>query len=260
MCRIAKLVTETTVFGRQQDGPLLLRKPFYPDTVTKALMFPHSTYDDPLAAKFRQFVKSPGFPCVGAKSALTKGQLQFAVARDLTSPSDDARLYRSLLEFVSHYRATKALFQSFVVIFRASTMLSERAFERHLWQRLQSLTDLDAAFGHPPDHRVSSDPRSPHFSLSFGGEAFFAVGLHPNASRPARRFSYPTIVLNPHDQFEELRRQNVYGKMRKHILEKEIALSGSVNPMLREFGEASEAPQYSGRIVDDGWKCPFRRK
>ena len=32
---------------------------------------------------------------------------------------------------------------------------------------------------------------------------------------------------------------------------------GSLNPMLAQHGEASEARQYSGRQVDDGWKCPF---
>lgn len=216
--------------------------------------------DDVLAAKFRQFVRSSGFPCVGAKSALKKDQLHFAVAGDLRSPSDDARLYRALLEFARHYQATKDLFQSFVIIFHAPATLSERGFEACLWNRLQAFTDLDTASGHPADHRVSTDPHSPHFSLSFGAEAFFAVGLHPNASRPARRFSYPVIVLNPHEQFEELRRLNLYEKMRQRIRAKEVAQSGSINPMLHQFGEASEAPQYSGRIVEDGWICPFHRQ
>ena len=41
------------------------------------------------------------------------------------------------------------------------------------------------------------------FSLS--GTAFFVVGLHPNASRPARQFSSPVLVFNLHAQFERLR-------------------------------------------------------
>lgn len=222
-------------------------------------MCPGSVDDDPLATKFRCFVKSRVFPCVGAKSALTRGQLHFAVAHDLRAPSDDARLYQALLEFVRHYRARKVLFQSFVIIFQAPVTLSEHGFEQYLWKRLQSFTDLDTAHGHSADTRVSADPRSPHFSLSFGAEAFFAIGLHPNASRPARRFPHPVIVLNPHDQFDELRRRGVYQRMRRHILSNELAISGSINPMLCEFGEASEAAQYSGRIVEDGWRCPFHR-
>jgi FPC/CPF motif-containing protein YcgG len=52
---------------------------------------------------------------------------------------------------------------------------------------------------------VSADPNDPHFSLSFGGEAFFVVGLHPRASRPARRFERPAPIFNLRDQFEQQR-------------------------------------------------------
>ena len=38
------------------------------------------------------------------------------------------------------------------------------------------------------------------------------------------------------------------------------ALAGSRNPMLARHGEASEARQYSGRVVDDAWQCPFHYK
>ena len=35
---------------------------------------------------------------------------------------------------------------------------------------------------------------------------------------------------------------------------------GDVNPMLTDFGDRSEAAQYSGRHVDGGWRCPFQAK
>ena len=216
--------------------------------------------DDALVTEFRQFVRRPSFPCVGAKAALTKGQLEFAVAHDLRAASADMQIYSALCNFAKRSQVGKTLFRSFVVLFRCPLTLNERAFEHHMWARLQALTDLDTQHGQPRDEHVSADPANPHFSLSFGGEAFFAVGLHPGASRAARRFSHPAIVFNPHYQFEELRRQGLYEKMRKRIVEKEVAVSGSVNPMLREFGEASEAPQYSGRLVEEGWTCPFHRK
>ena len=84
------------------------------------------------------------------------------------------------------------------------------------------------------------------------------VGLHPNASRPARRFPRPTLVFNLHDQFERLRAEGRYEKMRDKIIERDVALAGEPNPMLARHGEASEARQYSGRAVDDAWACPFR--
>ena len=104
---------------------------------------------------------------------------------------------------------------------------------------------------------MSPDPDDSHFSLSFGGEAFFIVGLHPNASRPARRFPHPTLVFNLHDQFERLRAEGKYEGMREKILVRDEALAGTRNPMLARHGEASEARQYSGRAVGDGWRCPF---
>ena len=104
---------------------------------------------------------------------------------------------------------------------------------------------------------MSSDPDDPHFSLSFGGEAFFVVGIHPNASRPARRFAKPALVFNLHDQFERLRAEGRYEGMREKILVRDEALAGSRNPMLERHGAASEARQYSGRVVDEGWACPF---
>ena len=111
--------------------------------------------------------------------------------------------------------------------------------------------------GQDYDPRVSPDPANPHFSLSFGGEAFFVVGLHPNASRPARRFERPTLTFNLHDQFEQLRALGKYETIREKILTRDERLAGSRNPMLARHGEASEARQYSGRAVDDDWRAPF---
>ncbi len=126
-----------------------------------------------------------------------------------------------------------------------------------MWARIQSLTDKDAWLEQPYDKRVSSDPSDPHFSLSFGGEAFFVVGMHPKASRPARRFDSPVMVFNLHDQFEQLRAENRYETIRSKILERDEKLAGSINPMLAKHGETSEAKQYSGRLTEDDWKCPF---
>ena len=36
-----------------------------------------------------------------------------------------------------------------------------------------------------------------------------------------------------------------------------MQLQGSINPMLSDFGEATEARQYSGRAVEDDWRAPF---
>jgi FPC/CPF motif-containing protein YcgG len=46
--------------------------------------------------------------------------------------------------------------------------------------------------------------------------------------------------------------------MRDAIISRDVALAGTPNPMLARHGEASEAAQYSGRVVSDDWQCPFR--
>lgn len=205
------------------------------------------------------FIKDPAFPCVGAKSALRKGQLDTYVARSIDSAWNDVEIQDRLMQFAWRYREQPRLFTSFAVIFQGPDDVDELRFEQHLWDRVQSLTQKDSWRGQRPDPRVSADPDDPHFSLSFGGEAFFVVGLHPRASRPSRRFAHPTMVFNLHDQFEALREQHRYEKLRDSILERDLELTGSLNPMLARHGTISEARQYSGRKVPDGWTCPYQR-
>jgi len=222
-------------------------------------MLPPTTDDDhPLAECFRAFVRDAAFPCVGAKSALAKGQMRIVVARDIRSGWDDLRIYPGLLDLAKSYADDPVLFQTFVVLFEQDWALAEDGFEAAMWARIQSLSDKDAMFAQTPDARVSSNPGDPHFSLSFGGQAFFVVGLHPGASRPARRFSRPAMVFNLHDQFEQLREQGRYEKLRTTILDRDVAVAGSINPMLSRHGEGSEARQYSGRAVGNDWECPYR--
>jgi uncharacterized protein len=216
--------------------------------------------EHPLAEAFRQFVRDTSFPCVGAKSALARGTMNFLIARDMRSAWDDLRIYAALYGFTNRYKSDPSLFQSVVLLFEDATPMPEEAFEANLWARLQSLSDKDEWLGQPFDTRVSDDPEDPHFSLSFGGEAFFVVGLHPGASRPARRFQVPAMVFNLHDQFERLRADGRYEKLRETIITRDVAIAGSVNPMLARHGTASEARQYSGRVVDEAWRCPFSRR
>lgn len=211
-----------------------------------------------IAAEFRAFIDRTDFPCVGAKSAQARGFLDIVVAFDMRSAWDDLRIHDRLMEWAERYRDDPEGLRSIAVIFAQPTNLSEAEFEKLLWDRIQSFAEKDNWLGQPYDPRVSADPTDPHFSLSFGGEAYFVVGLHPNASRPARRFAHPTMVFNLHDQFERLRDDGRYERMRQAILERDKQLAGHINPMLAKHGEDSEARQYSGRIVDDDWTCPFQ--
>jgi len=211
-----------------------------------------------IADEFPDHVAATEFPCVGAKSALARGLLEVIVAFDMRSSWDDLRIHGKLLQWAQTYRNDPEGLRSVAIVFAQPSDIDEVEFERLLWERLQSFADKDNWLGQPYDPRVSPDPSDPHFSLSFGGEAYFVVGLHPQASRPARRFAHPTMVFNLHNQFEHLRSDGRYERMREAILERDRNLAGDINPMLARHGESSEARQYSGRAVEEDWACPFR--
>lgn len=147
--------------------------------------------------------------------------------------------------------------QSFLAVFPDKAVQSEKDFERLLWQQL---IELDSLSNDEWDAAVSSDPENPEFSFSIAGNAFYIVGMHPNSSRISRRSPFPTLVFNLHQQFENLRRRHVFKNIQQKIRQRDIALQGNENPMLRDFGTESEAKQYSGRKVEADWKCPFHRK
>jgi len=210
-----------------------------------------------IAAELRAFVAEPDFPCVGAKAALRRHQLEILVASDIRHGAHDRILTERLQAFAVKHDVDDKMFVSQAVVYRGGGQLSETEFETFLWQRLTALHTIDAEdFRWDPN--VDSDPESPHFSLSIGGKGFFVVGLHPSASRLARRFKYPTLVFNLHAQFEKLREEGRYETIRTTTIERDIALQGTPNPMLARHGNGSAAAQYSGRNVSKGWKCPFR--
>jgi FPC/CPF motif-containing protein YcgG len=205
---------------------------------------------------FRALVEDPDFVCVGAKSGVHRSTYRMGLYGEMGSHHATASLAHDLDAFVEEHRGPLPSFTSFIASFTAPVAPDEGAFEALLWGQLQALHDRDAHQQWDPS--VSFDPRDPAFSFSFAGQAFFVVGLHPRSSRWARRFAWPTLVFNRHDQFESLRRDGRYGSIRDAIRARDVALQGTANPMLSNFGSDSEARQYSGRAVDDAWVCPFK--
>lgn len=211
-----------------------------------------------LIRQFEQFIAADSFPCVGAKSALKRGQIVYQIETDLRGGPAGATV-DALQCFSQEYGQDATLFRSMVVLFRQPGTLTEKAFEAQLWQYLQAMHDADAVH-HEWDPRVSKDPESADFSFSVGGRGYYVVGLHPGPSRTARRFVRPALVFNLHDQFERLRSDGKYGTIRDTIIERDTRLEGTRNPMLKPFGSSSEARQYSGRAVDERWTCPFHAR
>jgi len=77
------------------------------------------------------------------------------------------------------------------------------------------------------------------------------------ALRDSRHPDGPALVFNLHEQFEALRASGKYARLRDVIRERDAALQGTINPMVSDHGNSSEARQYSGRAVESDWVAPF---
>jgi uncharacterized protein len=207
--------------------------------------------------EYLSFINAKEFPCIAAKAAVANQQVRCMVAGNMACPKDDYDILQFLYNFADEYRTSKNFYYSAVIIFSGSDIYNEEMFDALLWQRLNALQYLDAK-NYDYDNRVEKNPASAKFSFSIKEEAFYIIGLHAASSRQARQFKYPALVFNPHAQFEQLKTINKYEKMKQAVRKRDIALSGSVNPMLQDFGESSEVYQYSGRKYDDSWKCPLK--
>lgn len=214
------------------------------------------TEESRIIDEYQEYILNKDFPCVAARAAVNRQQIKCMVAEHIACPKDDVTILQFLYAFIDEYRQSDELFHSAAIIFKNTDLLGEKLFDTFLWQRLQQLANLDAQqFKY--DSRVNPDPTSPDFSFSLKEEAFFIIGLHPESSRPARQFRYPTLVFNPHAQFEQMRENEQYQKMQNIVRKRDEAYAGSINPMLQDFGSASEVYQYSGRQYDQTWQCPL---
>ncbi len=205
-------------------------------------------------------------PCVAARSAFNSGSYRFGVYDALGSERATAGLAADLKRFATgageadgEAAADESDFATFIAVFEdplepVEDESPEVTFEGRLWDQLQALHEVDGADWDPA---TSSDPDHQKFSFSFAGRSFYIIGMHPDASRPARRFPRPALVFNLHAQFERLRETGSYEKMRDVIRDRDTQQTGGMNPMLADFGKRSEAVQYSGRAVEGAWKCPF---
>jgi hypothetical protein len=205
---------------------------------------------------FREFVMRQEFPCVGARAAFNSGSYVVAVYDTLASDSATAKLAHDLCDFTRSGMREASEYATFVAVFAGVEGSDEVAFEQALWAQLQKLHAVDVRH-FDWDPMSSADPTDPQFSFSFAGQALYVIGMHPNSSREARRFRWPAMVFNPHEQFEKLRADGKWKRMQQTIRERDMQLQGSINPMLSDFGEVTEARQYSGRAVEDDWRAPF---
>jgi FPC/CPF motif-containing protein YcgG len=207
-------------------------------------------------AQFGSMLKSPSWPCLMGRQAIVDGRYAFSILDELGSRASAEATRNAIVKFNEQFprRERSPQYASYIAVFRSPVCATEEAFEALLWRHLQMIHDGDVSSWNA---EVSPDPAHPRFSFSVGGRAFYVIGMHSAASRYARRFAYPALIFNPHDQFEALRAAAVFDRVKAAVQRADRELQGSTNPMLTDHGVISEARQYSGRKVEGDWRCPF---
>lgn len=216
---------------------------------SEAALFIHTQY--------RNMILSPSFACPGAKTTFLQGTYRFGVFDVMGTKETAHALGSSLRRFIADRATWNTMFTGFVSCYKEPIPMSQEQFARGLWQMLQELHVNDLSEWDP---LTSADPESPDFAFSFGGMSFFIAGMHSGSPRFTRRFAWPTLNFNAHEQFRYLRNEGIFEKFRDRVRERDTKLQGYVNPVSTEFGNISEAIQYTGQIQNPEWKCPFHKK
>jgi FPC/CPF motif-containing protein YcgG len=204
---------------------------------------------------FIKKILSENFSCIGAKASMTNASYEFCLLEKMGSEKSTHDLYMSLQSFAQKRQKMDKRFASFIACFSNHAEITPNQFEHLLWKQLYLLHQHDEFEW---DNRVSDDINNPYFSFSIAGEAYFVTGMCPDHPRKCREFSYPVLVFNSHDQFKYLKKINLFEKIKKIVRLRELKYNGSINPNAVDFGEQSEALQYSGLRASKDWQCPFR--
>ena len=148
-----------------------------------------------------------------------------------------------------------AVLKTFVSVFPLTEIISQDDFASQYWRFAQTLVDLSSQT-HPWDPKASHLPTDKSFELSLGGRAVFTTTLNHHSPRMARKFLYPTWVMNQTSQFDALRDRNDFARWQENIRAKDAAIdpSGLPNPILEDHGYASAAAQLPGSAV---LPCPL---
>ncbi|RJQ81314.1 guanitoxin biosynthesis heme-dependent pre-guanitoxin N-hydroxylase GntA [Amycolatopsis panacis] len=206
---------------------------------------------------FRAMVLSEPYPCLVSRGVLRRGDYRFGAYAALGSAEAAQAAAADLWQFIHDFPIRADHFASFVASFDGPICADEAQFEQVLWSHLQLMHDADREH-HEWNSGVGSDPNAKGFSFSFSGRAFFVVGMHPASSRWARRGARPTLVFNAHEQFDILRETGRMAPITGAIRARDREMQGHENPALRYFdGDHPETVMYSGRLPEDGWKCPL---
>ena len=195
------------------------------------------------------------YPCIAAIRSFAHGDFVVGSYPGFGSGRSSQDIAQDLKYFLKKQASSQSSYFTYFAQFKGGDDLTESEFENALWHELSCIASLSGASWDPT---FSDNPEDKNFCFSFEGKAFFVVGLHPNASRKARKFRQPLLIFNLYDQFKQLMIEGKYDAMVKVNREKDRKFQGSVNPMAEKYAESWESIQFSGSENPSNWKCPFQ--
>jgi FPC/CPF motif-containing protein YcgG len=214
---------------------------------------------DPLAqplaglvhAQWRGLMLSEHFPCLGGAAAIRTECYRFSVYPPLGSTEAVRDCAADLAAFQAEAPADTQPIAVHVATFDGPVSAGEEDFERRLWRQLQAMYRIDQQrAGTAEPAPVMLDEADD--GLPLGDRTYFVVGLHPAASRWARRFAWPTLVFNALTHDALLRRRGQYERMQHVIRRRDTRLQGVLNPAV----DLPQLAQFAGRDVQGDWQCP----
>lgn len=211
----------------------------------------------------RATIESKAFPCVGAKAAFKQQSYRFGYYGRMLADETLKGLSHDLKAFAAEQKTMDSNFTTFVTCFDHTLFKSPEDFDDQLWQLLGALHKEDQKQGQDYDPLASSDPDDPHFAFSFAGTAYFVAALSPVSPRLSRQFVVPALIFNAHYQFEAMKQEGKFHKLRDVIRANDAKLEGNQsNDIAADFGDISEAVQYTGvkpptPIPPEG--CPYHK-
>lgn len=207
-----------------------------------------------VANGFFAHIESRDFSCPMAQGVAADDAATVGVYGAMDSADTIAQIYADLGHWSRGLTDDRNV--SFAALFTQSNMADHAAFHSQLWRSLSALRAQEPRDAVCPEG-VSEDPTSPDFAVCLHGVAFFIVGLGPHSPRLARRLAYPAVVFNPHRQFERLRETGKMARVQAMSRKRDMALQGSINPLLSDHGVRSAALQYSAHPVESADQCPY---
>jgi FPC/CPF motif-containing protein YcgG len=207
--------------------------------------------------EIKKLLTQKNYPCTPALRSFNRGEYQVGLYKGFGKGLKCADLRQDLLYYIQKQRETMSPYLTFWAVYDDPKKMTEDDFEINLWNELSFLTSEDMRGIDWPENK-NSNPDDKDFSFCLGGEAFFVVGLHPQSSRIARQFKWPTLIFNLFSQFELLKIQGSFFPAVRNSRARDTKLQGSPNPMAVKHGEVWESIQFSGKENPSSWKCPFR--